>query len=303
MVMMSRLKTYFLATRPQFFPGIAVPVCLGAATAWNTTGAVKPLLFFLTIVAAVLYHGGMNVFNDYFDSLNGADENNTKAITPFTGGSRFIQRGLLTRKETFVLAAALVAAGSAIGLYLAWSTTPLLIIIGVIGMLSGFFYTAPPVFLAGRGLGELTVGLNFGLLTVMGSYLVQTSGVDPVAVFASLPISFLIMALLYINEFPDCKADAAAGKRTLVVRLGPRKARYGFLAIVAGAYLSVVAGILTGHLPAMTLIALVTLPVALPGVAGLIRHYGGGKELLPSIKSIILTHLSSGVLLIVAFII
>lgn len=294
--------TYFMATRPRFFPGIIIPVGIGAATAWHASGEFHPFHFALTLAAAVLYHGGMNVFNDYFDSINGSDDGNTRALAPFTGGSRFIQKGLLTRGETLALAVALVAGGSVIGAYLALATTPWLLALGIVGLASGYFYTAPPLFLASRGLGELTVGLNFGLLTVLGSYAVQTMTVGVDAVFASLPTSFLITALLYVNEFPDFEADRDAGKRTMVVRLGPRRARYGIVAIVACAYLSVVAGVVLGHLPSLTLLALATLPLALPGVRGLLANYTGGPELVPSIKSIILTHLSSGIIMILALV-
>lgn len=297
------IKRYFMATRPQFFPGVVIPVGLGAATAWHVTGLFHPVHFLLTAAAAVFYHGGMNVLNDYYDSLSGADAANTRALTPFTGGSRFIQKGLLSEKETLVLGIMLIVAGSLIGLYLAWASSLWLLAIGLTGMCTGYFYSAPPVFLAGRGLGEITVGLDFGLLTVLGSYMVQTSTVGMEAVFASLPMSFLITALLYINEFPDCESDAATGKRTLVVRLGPALARYGLAAIVAGAYLSIIAGILLGFLPTLTLAALLTLPVAIPGVYGAVKNYRAGAELVPSIKSIIAAHFSSGLLLIAALII
>ena len=299
---MRSIGTYLLATRPQFLPGIIIPVGVGAAAAWRAAGAFDLPLFLLTIAAAVLYHGGMNALNDYFDSINGTDEINTGALTPFTGGSRFIQTGLLTRAETFGLGASLVAAGSAIGLWLAIETTPLLLVIGAAGLFSGFFYSAPPIFLAGRGLGELTVGLNFGLFAVTGSYVVQTSTIAAEAVFASLPVAFLITALLYVNEFPDYEADRASGKRTLVVRLGPRRARYGLAAIVAGAYLSVAAGLLLGHLPLSALITFASLPVAAAGVRGLVRDYAGGARLLPAIKSIILAHLLTGLLLAAALV-
>lgn len=292
-----------MATRPQFLPAIVIPVGLGASTAWDSTGYFNPAFFLLSLLAALFYHAGMNVLNDYFDFINGTDNINQKALTPFTGGSRFIQKGLLSAGETAFLGAALVAAGSLIGFYLAYKTGWALLFIGGIGLLSGIFYSAPPLFLAGRGLGEITVGINFGLLTVLGSYMVQTGhgGWEPI--FASLCVSFLIAALLYINEFPDYEADKTAGKLTLVVRLGPEKARYFMLAFLAGAYLSIIAGEALGYLPPLSLIALLSLVFALPAATGLMRNYRGGAELIPSIKSIILAHLSSGILLIAANII
>ena len=297
---MHRLKTLFLATRPQFFPAVVIPVALGASTAWYKVGVFNAKHFLLSLMAAIFFHAGMNVLNDYFDFRNGTDNINRNALTPFTGGSRFIQRGLLTPGETLALGASLVGAGSIVGVYLALEVSTLLLLIGGVGLLSGLFYSAPPFFFAGRGLGEIVVGVDFGVLTVLGSYMVQTGSPAPEPVFASLPISFLISALLYINEFPDYEADRSAGKRNLVVRLGLKRGIAGFYLLVAGAYLSIIAGVLLGYLPLPSLAALLSLVFALPAVTGLARNYDRGPKLIPSIKAVILAHVSSGVLLISA---
>lgn len=293
---MGKPAALFLATRPQFLPGIAVPVCLGAAIAWRLHGAFSPLLFSLTLFAALCYHAGMNVLNDYYDSKNGADELNRSPLTPFAGGSRFIQKGLLTQKETLVLGAALVLAGSAAGFYLAWASTPLLLVIGLIGLLSGYFYSAPPLFLAGRGLGEAAVAMNFGLLTVTGACMVQTKGVSVEAAVASLPLSALIAALLIVNEFPDFGSDALSGKRNLVVRLGKKGGSYLLLAVVLSAFAAVIAAVAAGLMPPLSLVSLTGVLPALFGAISLIKDPEGGASYVPAIKSIILGHLLTGVL-------
>lgn len=297
---MSSAKNYFLATRPQFLPAVIIPVVLGASVSWRLLREFDPFLFILSVLAAVLYHSGMNVLNDYYDYKNGTDNLNKTGLTPFTGGSRFIQNGLLTPGNTLALGVALLASGSAVGLYLAIKTSLLLLAIGIFGLLAGFFYSAPPLFLAGRGLGELTVGLTFGVLTVLGSYVVQTGTISPEALASSLPVSFLIAALVYINEFPDYEADRLAGKRNIVVRLGPERARYGLMLIVAAAYLSIVASAAIGYLPPLSLISLFSAFFAVKGALGLLKHYDGSPRLIPSIKSIILAHLSAGLLLIIS---
>lgn len=297
---MHRLKIYLLSTRPQFFPAVIIPVVLGTSTAWKTSGSINTVYLLLSLAAAILFHAGMNVANDYYDHLSGADEMNEGALTPFTGGSRFIQKGLMTPYQTITLAVLLLVAGSLIGLYLAYMTTPWLLLIGGTGLFTGFFYSAPPLFLAGRGLGEITVGVNLGLLTVLGSYMVQTGRFALEPVIASLSISFLVSALLYVNEFPDCSSDTAAGKRNLVVRLGPRKGRWGIIALVGGAYLSIVVGAALGLLPKLSLAALLSIVFAVPAVKGVLLNYGEGARLVPAIKSIILAHTASGLLLITA---
>ncbi|HBG46229.1 MAG TPA: hypothetical protein DDW94_04475 [Deltaproteobacteria bacterium] len=290
----------FMATRPQFLPAVAVAVGLGASVAWRESGSFNAFTFSVSMVAALLYHAGMNVLNDYYDFKNGTDSINKSALSPFTGGSRFIQTGLMTPSGTFALGAALIAAGSIAGIYLALTTSPLLFAIGFLGLLSGYFYSAPPVFLVGRGLGEITVGVTFGLLTVLGAYLVQTGTISLFPVFASLPLSFLIAGLLYVNEFPDFEADRSAGKRTLVVRLGPERARYGLIFILILTYSSLVAGVILGFLPKASLIVVLTAFISIPGALCLIRNYNGGPALIPAIKAVILTHLATGLIQIIA---
>lgn len=293
---MARLTTFFKATRPQFLPAIAVPVGLGAAVAWRFYGLFDPLFFTLSLFAALCYHAGMNVLNDYYDSKNGADALNKAPLTPFAGGSRFIQKGLLTPEETFFLGAALVSAGTLAGLYLAWAATPLILVVGFLGLLSGYFYSAPPLFLAGRGLGEATVGASFGLLTVIGACMVQTKGVSVEAAVASMPLSFLIAAILIVNEFPDFESDARAGKRNLVVRLGRKNGSCLLLAVVLCAFASVIAAVLAGFMPALSLIAVAGVLPALSGALYMIKNPEGGPSYVPAIKSIILGHLATGTL-------
>jgi 1,4-dihydroxy-2-naphthoate octaprenyltransferase len=203
----------------------------------------------------------------------------------------------MTPGGTFLLGAALLACGSLIGLYLALVTSPLLFIIGGAGLLTGLLYSAPPVFLAGRGLGELTVGLDFGLLVVLGAFVVQTGALGPAPAIASLPLSFLIAAILYMNEFPDLEADRATGKKTLVVRLGRRRAITGFYVIIFGAYLSLVIGVVLGFLAAASLLALLSAPLAVRAAMVLRAQQGAGPGLVPGIKSLILAHLSCALLL------
>ena len=300
---MQRLKTYFLATRPQFFTAIILPVGLGAAVAWYETGIFFLGYFFLSLIAAVFYHAGINVLNDYFDYLNGTDNINQTGLSPFTGGSRMIQNKIMTPGETYILGALFLITGSIIGLYLAYERGVFLLLIGTMGLFSGYYYTAPPVFFAGRGLGELLVGLNFGVLSVAGSYYVQAQSISFTAIFASLPLLFLIAAILYINEFPDYDADKAVGKNHLVVYLGMERARWGFLFIVAGAYISIIAGVILDLLPITALFVIPAAILGIKAVKGLFENYKKTVELIPSIKATILCHLATGIGLIVIFLV
>ncbi|MFZ3072229.1 MAG: prenyltransferase [Thermodesulfobacteriota bacterium] len=299
---MLKLKTLFLSTRPQFFPAVILPVTTGTSYALYKGASFDALSFFLALIAAILYHGGMNVLNDYFDSRSGADEMNLAPLTPFAGGNRMIQKGLMSQGETLLVSLVLLFMGSAIGLYLVWLKGIFILIIGVLGLLTGVLYSAPPVFLAGRGLGEATVFLNFGVLTAIGAYFLQAGNVSLPAAIISLPIGFLIAAILYVNEFPDYESDKASGKRNLVVRWTPEKARYGMFIIGAMTYLSVVIPVITGHLPLRFLAGLISLPFFLKASMGVMSFYEIPDSMKKPIKFVILSHVLTGAAITIAFI-
>ncbi len=298
---MGKFKTYFLSTRPQFFPAVILPVTMGTSYALYKGAAFDEWVFFLALIAAVACHAGMNVLNDYFDSLSKADEMNLTPLTPFTGGSRMIQNGLMSQGETLLLSLVLLFIGSAIGLYLVWLKGIFILVIGVLGLLTGALYSAPPVFLAGRGLGEITVFLNFGLLTLSGAYFLQAGNLTLDAMIVSLPIGFLIAAILYVNEFPDYESDKASGKRNLVVRLTPKRARYGMFIIGAMTYLSVVIPVITGYLPLRFLAGVISLPFFLKASLDAVNFYQIQDSMKKPIKLVILSHVLTGVATTIAF--
>src|SRR3989304_4319062 len=287
---MEKLKPLFLSTRPQFFLAVILPVTTATSYALYKGPSFHPLAFFLALGAAILYHGGMNSLNDYFDSISNADEMNLSPLTPFAGGSRMIQRGLMSQRETLLLSLVLIFAGSAIGIYLVWLKGIFILIVGVLGLLTGVFYSAPPVFLAGRGLGELTVFLNFGVITVIGAWFLQAGSISLDAAIVSLPIGLLIAAILYVNEFPDYSSDKASGKNNLVVRLKPKRARYGMFIIGAMTYLSVIVPVITGHLPLRFLAGLVSIPFFLKASLDVMRFYQIPDSMKKPIKLTILSH-------------
>jgi 1,4-dihydroxy-2-naphthoate octaprenyltransferase len=283
--------------RAQFLPASVLPVLLGTAMAFARAGAFDAPAFALTLAAVVLVHLGTNVSNDYFDHRSGNDEFNTQFVRPFTGGSRLIQEGLLSPRAVLALAIVLLSLAVAAGAALAATRGPSILVLGAIGIASGLFYVAPPFRFAARGVGEILIGINFGVLCVMGAYYVQTRTVTWESFVASLPLAVLIAAVVFINEFQDMEADPRAGKRPLVVRLGRRKASrvYGFVA--AAAFAPVVAGVAARLLPPHALVSLAALPAALRAAAVARRRYDSPKELAPANALTILAHTLTGALL------
>jgi 1,4-dihydroxy-2-naphthoate octaprenyltransferase len=241
--------------------------------------------------------------NDYFDHKWGSDEVNTEFANPFTGGSRLIQMGLVKPAEMLWQGIGFFVLGSIIGLFLAFTRTWDVLWLGVVGVFCGYFYTAPPFRLARTGFGELAVGLCFGPLMVLGAYAVQTQNLAWEPVIASLPVMLLIALVLWINQFQDMRADAEVGKRHGVVRMGRRRATVVYGVALAAVYLSLIAGVVFGHVTPFALLGLLTVPLALKAYRVAQVHYDHPQELVPANALTIRTHLLTGLLLSAGYLI
>jgi 1,4-dihydroxy-2-naphthoate octaprenyltransferase len=180
---------------------------------------------------------------------------------------------------------------------------PYVVLLGIIGIASAVSYVGPPLNLASRGFGEFFIGLNFGVLITAGSHFVQTGSVSWECIVASLPLAILIAAVVFINEFQDMNADALAGKRTLVVRMGLRRASNIYSATMLSAFAPAVIGAATGLMPRTTFLALGALPFALKAIAVAREKHSSPKELAPANALTILTHILMGVLLTVGYLV
>lgn len=300
---MHRLLIWIKATRPQFLTAIILPILLGTAIAWHTHHVFFPSYLGLALLLGIFSHLATNVLNDYFDHIHNTDEVNLTPLTPFAGGSRMIQKGLLSAEQTYRYGMLLLFISVLIAFVLVWLRGSYLLVIIAIGFLSGYGYSAPPLSLNRRGLGEITVGLNFGFLVVLGAYFVQTQSIAILLVaFAALPLVWLMAALLYINEFPDFQADQQTGKNTLVVRLGLARARWVYHLLIGLAFASLILSVILGYLPLLSLLVLLTLPLGLRAIKTLHMYYDTSQALVPAIQKTIMLHVLVGSLLSIAFV-
>jgi 1,4-dihydroxy-2-naphthoate octaprenyltransferase len=292
---------FFLATRVPFLTATFVPVLLGAVVA-RANGHSAWWLMLLALVGASAIHLGLNVANDVSDATSGADEANVNP-TMFSGGSRVIQYGLVSLKAMRMTSLVSYAIGIAIGLYLTAVAGPQLLWIGAAGLFLSIFYTAPPLRLVHRGLGEICVALGFGPIMVLGTYYVIAERLSFEAFYASLPVALLIMLVLYVNQIPDRPADERAGKRTIVVRLGQSAILTGYALSVGVTYLLIAIGALTEVMPIWTLLGLATIPLALQVYKGISAHYTSPYELMGPMGKNIQLHLFTGLALVAGYVI
>jgi len=301
--------------RIPFLQATIIPVVLGGVIAWQSS-AGKLFhwdLFLLTILGASLIHIATNMLNDYFDYKSGNDLM-VKHQNPFAGGGRILTAGLISPSKHLAVSLSSLVIGCMIGFYLVFAQgLPMLFWLGLVGVISAYFYVGPPLKLAYRGVGEIIVGLNFGPIMTLGSYYVQTGSWSVAALtepfLASLPIGLLIAAVLWINEFPDVDADRAVGKKTLVLRLGYLRSVSVFIIMLAASYFLVISYSLLRVFDSLqitsytTLIVLLSLPLGIKAVRVLRASYQDPHAIIPANAGTIMLHLSFGLLAIVGFVI
>jgi 1,4-dihydroxy-2-naphthoate octaprenyltransferase len=218
---------------PKITLASAASLFLGA-TAAAAHGPLAWGWLLATVLGIFLFEVAKNASGEVFDFDSGTDPAVAPADrSPFSGGKRVLVDRLLTRRQTWTVAAAAYGLGVVLGLVIAFAREPRVFWLGVAGAACAWFYQAPPLKLSYRGWGELAVAACYGPLIAAGAYLVQRGEVGADVLLPSVPLGLAVGAFLWINEFPDYAADAAAGKRTLVVRLGRSRASRAFAALVA----------------------------------------------------------------------
>lgn len=287
-------------TRPAFLLLTVVACLLGTATAAACGCGLDWRLAAAATLLAVLAHAAGNVLNDLHDARNGADAANSQGIYPFTGGSRLIQSGAVTEGQTAALAHTLLLVLVPAGLLLAVKTAAGVLLLGLAGLLLVWAYSAPPLRLMARGLGEPVVA-GAWFLVVLGSDYVQRRQFFIIPASAALSFALLVAALLLINGCPDAEADARVGKRTLAVRLGPVGAAWAYLGLVLAAHgwLAFSAWLLIP--PAQALWGLVSLPLSLAAAALLLARARQPWRLKPALALTVVATLAHGLGLAVGF--
>ena len=249
-----RVGAYWEIARPFSFTASTVPVAVGGALA-AVEGRFEWLLFLVSLIAGVLVHIGTNITNEIYDVRKGVDT----IVSP--RASHAIVRGRITDKEAYVLAVAAFAVAFALGIYLVSVRGWPVVALGLVALIGGYTYTAPPFQYKFSPFGIPLVFTLMGPLMVVGAYYVFTGTVSWSAFAISIPVGFLVAAILHGNEWRDISEDARAGARTFSVRMGREAAHWLYLALVVGAYLALTVAVVANVLPTWTLLAMLSLPL------------------------------------------
>ncbi|MFC2004343.1 prenyltransferase [Chloroflexota bacterium] len=291
-----KLKIWFLETRPQFLLLSVVLAFLGTCIATWYDGSFHLGYALLAFFGLLLTHISVNTLNDYFDYRSGIDLEVTR--TPFSGGSGILPPALLKPRQVFWFGLLSFLLAVPIGVYFVivrgWLLLPLLLIAAVCILL----YTP---FILKLRWPEWSPGVGLGALPILGVYFVQTATYTIPAIIASIPSGILVHNLLLLNEFPDVEADRKAGRKTLPITMGKAKASIVYSVLTMVVYLWIIGGVVSGQMPAFSLIALLTLPFAIKAIRGARRHQDMSK-LVPAMANNVLVVLLTQFLLGIGYI-
>ncbi|MCR2803733.1 prenyltransferase [Paenibacillus soyae] len=297
-------KPFMKASRFRVIPVMLIPVALGALGAYVWEGAFHPLLFLLTLFGAGAAHLFSNMINDLWDYKNGTDGAAKGTEGAISTNSGFLTNGTWSfgkfRLVTWLLFALAAASGIALSILSGWAV----IVFGLAGAFIAYFYVAPPIRFGyrGKGYSEIAILLAFGVLPVTGAYYVQAGGLDYRALLLSLPIGLLTTLILFNHHFLHWEADRSAGKRTLVVVWGEKRALRFSRALLLLAYASLIVCVMTAALP---LYALLALPTAVPIylVYGRLQAHNPSAAYLPLMGASLKATVRCGAVLIAVLII
>jgi 1,4-dihydroxy-2-naphthoate octaprenyltransferase len=293
--MHDNLKNYIRAFRLAFVPASILPFILGSLLSKNNFSLWNFILGFIAVIST---HLSANLINDYADSKSGLDWQDKK-FYKFFGGSKLIQEGRLTEKFYFKLAVffAIIGCISVIALSLVLHSPKIIIFYAAILFL-GWSYSEKPLQLSYHYLGEAVIFILFGPVLVMGGYFIQTQIFPDIRSFMlSLPVGFLITAVLFANEIPDYAFDKNCSKFTWVSFLGQEKSFIIYALLSACAFVSIAANILIGYLNTISAVSFIFILPAFKA-AGILEKQYSKEGFIQSSKLAIITHTFVSIILI-----
>jgi 1,4-dihydroxy-2-naphthoate octaprenyltransferase len=291
---LNKVNPYIKAVRAPFLAGSLIPVIIGACLAF-TEGYFSLYKSFLALLGVASIHLAANLLNDYYDA-SGSDPINLR-VTPYSGGSRVIQDGDLRAATVLGMSILFLALALASAVCLIRAGRFLVIPLGMLGIFAGWSYSAPPLQLMARGWGEAIIFFAFGPLVTEGAYYVNTGSLSLESFAIGFPQGFLITGVIWINQFPDYQADREAGKKNLVVRLGPAISRYFYCLIMILSFISVILLVGLFKMHYLIMLAFISFPFALRAMGIVWREYLSRDYIIPAQALTIQVIIAQGLLL------
>ena len=258
----SKLKEFFMCTRPHSYPASIAPVLFGATYALGYEIKFSISKFILFLLACLLIQAATNLFNEYYDYKHGLDKIDSEGIS----GS--IVKGNLSSREVMVGALVLYALSFILGLILTFMTSLYVLLVGLVCMLAGYFYTGGKYPIAYSPFGEVVSGFFMGTIIISLSFYFQTGYVNADIIVVSLPLFIMIGAILLANNIRDLDNDKESGRRTYAILVGRNNAIKTMAISFIVVYLLNVLFIVTKYVSWYNLLVLVTIPLAIKIIKG-----------------------------------
>lgn len=254
-----RLKLFIRASKPFSLTASAIPVTLGGLIVLRESN-FSFLYFILSIVSIILLQASVNFLNDHDDFINNVDTKDSHS------SSGVVVEGLLTLKEVYRSGMLLLIIGCLIGLFLAYKRGVAILILGIIGVVCGYFYTGKPLKFKYRGLGAPIIFIIFGPLMTLGAYYLQMQEFTLQSLLISIPTALLTTAILHANDIRDMEHDERAGIKTLSIFIGNKNAQLVYSSLIMLSYVSLIIMIIYQYFPYLSLICLLTVPAAIRNI-------------------------------------
>ena len=258
----SKLKEFFMCTRPHSYPASIAPVLFGATYALGYEIKFSILKFILFLLACLMIQAATNLFNEYYDYKHGLDKVDSEGIS----GS--IVKGNLSPREVMLGALVLYALAFVLGIILTLMTSFYVLLVGLVCMLAGYFYTGGKYPIAYSPFGEVVSGFFMGTIIIALSFYFQTGFANADIIVVSLPLFIMIGAILLANNIRDLDNDKESGRRTYAILVGRNNAIKTMAINFIVVYLLNVLFIVTKYASWWNLLVFVTIPLAIKIIKG-----------------------------------
>lgn len=271
-------KKYVSLTRPHTLTASFIPILVGSSAAL-LYGDVRIDIFVFMLLATLLIQSATNMFNEYFDFKRGLDSKESVGI------AGAIVRNGMSPRQVYTIAVVLYILAALIGIYITVQSSFIVLIVGILGMAVGYFYTGGPYPISWTPLGEVFAGAFMGTILIVLTFYIHLGTINSFIIIISIPVAITIGLLNMANNIRDRVKDKRSGRLTYVILVGKQNAIYTAALALLIAYIIVIC-VATIHEngSVFLLLPLLSIPVA-TNTLKLLQRGNKPKELIPAMAS------------------
>ena len=291
------LSVWLRAIRIKFLLASVISVSLGLSLAWYAGSSIDIFHALLTFAGVISLHASVDLLNDYWDFKRGIDTKTKR--TKMSGGTGVLPEGLLKPKSVYLAGIGFLILGAIIGIYFVMIFGITIGLILGFAILSVYFYSTKII---NWGLAEVFVTIK-GTLIVIGTFFIQSQGIDDFSIFAGIVVGLLSSLVLFVTSIPDHDVDKEKGRRTLIIIFGKSNSVKTFSIFPILIYGVIIFGVMTGLFPVYSLIVLLAKPFLILAILHLKDSQKSENMLLSSMTNTLYFSRIAGALFVISFLI